>query len=163
MARFERHLRRTLPRLRDLQSDGHDDANVLAILAVETFFRPRLARGIEYLAWFAMSLCRRQAVALLSVGTAQAKLEHWRAYGLIESERFSFRALAGVTSLPANYDLCCRFLASRRALHECDIHAVALAYTGGARRQYVELLSTARTALRSTAISTVPEPADLVS
>lgn len=163
MARFERHLRRTLPRLRNLQSDDHEHANVLAILAVETFFRPRLVRGVEYLAWFAMSLCRRQTAPLLSVGTAQAKLEHWRALGLIESERFSLRGLGVVTSPTTNYDLCRRFLASRRALHERDLHAVALAYTGGSRRQYVELLSTARTALRSTAISTMPEPADLVS
>lgn len=162
-ARFERHLQRTLPRLRNLQSEGHDNANVLAILAVESFFRPRLVRGIEYLAWFAMSLWRRQTVCLLSVGTAQAKLEHWRAFGLLESERFSPRGLAKVTRLPANYDLCRRFLGSRRALHEPDLHALALAYTGGSRRQYVELLSTARTAVKSTVISSVPDSADFVS
>jgi hypothetical protein len=143
-SRFERHLRRYALR----SQSRHDvDANVLAILAVESFLRPRPARALEYALWFALSLARRKSVGGLSVGTAQGQLVHWHELGLLEGVDFSARALARVRDPQANYELCRRFLSARRALDEPDAQRLARTYTGGSQRVYVELLSAARATL----------------
>jgi hypothetical protein len=142
--RFERHLERMAPDLRELRGTGHSNANALAILAVESFFRPRPARVLEYAAWILLSLVGRRWAGRLSVGTSQAQVRHWRSLGVIDDERFSFERLARVRSLRANYLVCLRFLSVHRATEVDDERLLAWIYAGDDRRHYEALLARAK-------------------
>lgn len=152
---FERHVDRSLRTVDELRSRGHAAPNVLAILLVETFYRPRLVRAAEYLFWALASLLRRPGIDRLSVGSAQVQLIHWKAFGLASSTRFSRRELARVRDLEANYVACSRYLEHRGLLAEGDERTLALAYNGAARyvgrvARYAELIAAARGALAAT-------------
>ena len=146
-ARFRLHLRRMRPKLDRLRQSGRSNQTVLAILAVEAFYRPGLRRAVEHGGWFILSLLRSRSASRITVGIAQARVSHWRDLGLIDSERFSLRRLARVLDLDANYDVCHRYLSTRRMLDERDAGALTVAYTGGQRRDYAEMLSQAGVAL----------------
>jgi hypothetical protein len=141
-ARFRRHLRRMSPKLERL---GTGDANqrVLAILAVETFYRPALRRAIEYAGWFILSLLGSGAAARITVGIAQVRISHWRDLHLLDSERFSLRGLARVLDPEANYEVCQRYLSERGMLAEPNTSALTVAYTGGPRSDYAQMLDRA--------------------
>jgi hypothetical protein len=142
-ARFRLHLRRMKPKLDRLRRSGRSNETVLAILAVEAFYRPSLRRAVEYGGWFVLSLLGRGSAARITVGIAQARLSHWRDLGLLDSERFSIRRLARVLDPDANYEVCRRYLRERRILGEPDTAVLTAAYTGGPRRDYAEMLKRA--------------------
>ena len=146
-ARFRLHLQRMRPKLDRLRQSGRSNRTVLAILAVEAFYRPGLRRVVEHGGWFILSLLRSRSASRITVGIAQARVSHWRDLGLIDSERFSFHRLARVLDLDANYDVCHRYLSTRRMLDERDPGALTVAYTGARRRSYAEMLSQAGVAL----------------
>ena len=141
---FDRHLRRTLARF------GHDgpgaaaNPNVLALLAVESFFRPRSARLVEYATWMLASLPPRRWLGRLTVGIAQARLEHWDDLGLIDGLGFSPGRLARVADPAANYGVCLRYLEQRGAVDTLDVVALTRTYVGAARPEYTALLERAR-------------------
>jgi hypothetical protein len=141
--RFPLHLRRMTPKLERLQRSGRSDPEVLAILAVEAFYRPRPRRAIEYIGWLVLSVLGHRSAARVTVGIAQARLSHWRDLGLLDSERFSIRRLARVLDLGANYEVCRRYLSANRMLDQPDPTALTVAYTGGQRRDYAEMLEQA--------------------
>jgi hypothetical protein len=143
-ARFERHLRRKMPMIEELRRRGRGDPNVLAILAVESFFRPALARAIEYLQWLVLTLRNSEAVAGISVGHAQVQLTAWVEAGMMTTPWFSLRRLSLARSPEANYEACRRYLHAREVLGENHPGALALAYVGAPRPYYAELLATAR-------------------
>lgn len=146
-ARFALHLRRMARTTERLRRNGRSESNVLAILAVEAFYRPRALRTIEYLVWFIRSLLNRPTAGGISVGIAQAKISNWHDLGVLDSERFSPRRLARVLDADANYEVCRRYLADRRMLDELDLKTLTAAYTGGSRRDYVQMLDEALVAL----------------
>lgn len=146
-ASFERHLARSGPVLAQLRAGGHTSANVLALLLVESFYRPRPARVVEYVFWAAASAIGRPSVERLSLGRAQLQLTHWRSLGLLEDVRFSRKALARVRDPEANYLACSRFLARDGVLAEREDVALARAYTGAPRPRYADLVGAARSAL----------------
>jgi hypothetical protein len=141
--RFRHHLRRVKPKLDRLRRRGRSNQTVLAILAVEAFYRPVPLRALEYLGWFILSLLGNRSAAGITVGIAQAKVSNWRDLGLLDSERFSFRRLARVLDPDANYEVCHRFLSSKRMLSERSTTMLTTAYTGGARREYAGMLERA--------------------
>jgi hypothetical protein len=141
--RFRRHLRRMSPTLWRLQAAGLDHRNVLAVLAVESFYRPRPLRAFEYATWMLSSLLGRRRHRRLSVGIAQIQLRHWRDLGLLESTRFSLPALAQVRDAESNYKACWRYLSSRGALYSRDPELIGSAYAGGGRRHYAVMLDDA--------------------
>jgi len=94
--RFERHLQRVKRRMQGLALSGAGEINVLAILAVESFYRPRIARALEYVTWALLSALSSTRVATLTVGMSQAQLCYWEELGLIDGHRFSPERLAGV-------------------------------------------------------------------
>jgi hypothetical protein len=142
-ARFRLHLRRMRPKLDRLRRNGCSNGTVLAILTVEAFYRPSLRRAVEYGGWLLLSLLRRRSAARITLGIAQARASHWRDLGLLDSERFSLRRLAQVRDLEANYEVCRRYLYERKMLDEPDITVLTVAYTGGPRRDYAEMLERA--------------------
>jgi hypothetical protein len=143
-ARLRRHLRRLRPVLARLRAQGRDEPNVLAILAVESFYRPRLLRGFEYAAWAALSILMLDRVTRLSVGRAQMKLENWVAVGLLDSTRFSAAGLRRVRKAESCYEACRRYLGAHGALRERDARALGRAYAGGERRHFALMLEEAR-------------------
>ena len=145
--RFRLHVRRMRRTTYRLRRNGRSDPKVLAILAVEAFYRPRAARTIEYLWWLVLSVLGKPSASTITVGIAQARTSHWRDLGLLNSERFSLRRLARVLDLDANYDVCHRYLSERRMLDERDVLALTHAYTGGPRRDYAGMLNEALVAL----------------
>jgi hypothetical protein len=144
---FRLHLRRMRRKLERLRRRGCSDPNVLAILAVEAFYRPRARRAVEYGGWLLLSLVGSRSVARITVGIAQARVSHWHDLGLLDSERFSIRGLARVLDLGANYEVCHRYLSERRMLEDPDATALTTAYTGGQRRKYAEMLEQALAAI----------------
>jgi hypothetical protein len=145
--RFRLHLRRTRRLIRSLEEKGLREPNVLAILTVETFYRPAALRMLEYVAWFALSAFRAERVRRMSIGRAQVQLVHWRELGLIDSVRFSFGRFARVRNAGTNYEACRRYLDRHEALGEPDPEVLASAYTGGPRRDYSSMLRAARGAI----------------
>lgn len=145
-AGFERHLARIAPTLAALRANGGEE-NALAVIAVESFFRPRAMRVVEYAAWALWSVRPGEGLSLLSVGRSQAQLRHWQAAGVLDGPRFSRRRLRCVRDLEENYRVCRSVLAARGALHEADVSALARAYTGGERENYRSLLAAARSAI----------------
>ncbi len=143
-ARFRLHLRRTLRLVRRLEADGRSDANVLAIIAVETFFRPRALRLLEYAGWLLVSLLGWSWLSGLSVGRAQVQLVHWRRLGLLDSDGFSLSRLATVIDPKANYDACCLYLRAAGLLDERDVTVLTSAYTGAHCPHFAPMLSEAR-------------------
>jgi hypothetical protein len=143
-ARLRRHLRRLEPVLARLRAQGRDEPNVLAILAVEAFYRPRLLRGLEYVAWAALSILMVDRVRRISVGIAQMKLENWVAVGLLDSTRFSAARLRRVRKAESCYEACRRYLGSHGVLQERDPRALSIAYAGGERRHFALMLKVAR-------------------
>jgi hypothetical protein len=143
---FERHLARSAPVLDELRARGHDSPNVLALLVVESFYRPAPTRAVEYAFWATASALGRP-IDKLSVGRAQLQLIHWRSLGLLEDTRFSRAALAQVRDLEANYIACSRYLARRGMLAGDQQMALATAYTGAWRPHYANLIEAARSAL----------------
>ena len=120
---------------------------MLAVLVVESFYRPRWARAVEYAFWAAASAIGRPSVERLSLGRAQLQLIHWRSLGILEETRFSREALARVRDPEANYLACSRFLARHGMLAERAEIALAKAYTGAPRHRYADLVGAARSAL----------------
>lgn len=145
-ARLRRHLRRMGPLFGRLRASGLTEPNVLAILAVESFYRPRLLRAFEYVAWAGLSLLAPALATRLSVGLAQMRLENWVSVGLLDSIRFSPARLRRVRSAEASYEACRRYLSAVGALHESDPAALARAYAGGDRRHFALMLDQARRA-----------------
>lgn len=138
--RFRLHLRRMRRTNERLRRNGRADPEVLAILAVESFYRPRVLRAIEYVAWLVLSMLGSPSAARVTVGIAQARVSHWRDLGLLRSERFSLGHLASVMDPDANYEVCRRYLSQRGMLGESDATALAAAYAGGPRRNYPGML-----------------------
>jgi hypothetical protein len=134
------------PKLERLRESGRSDQRILAILAVEAFYRPRARRAIEYGAWLVLSLLRSRSVSRVTVGVAQARVSHWRDLGLLDSERFSVRRLARVHDLDANYEVCRRYLSERRILDR-DPAVLTVAYTGALRADYAGMLERALVAV----------------
>jgi hypothetical protein len=143
--RFRRHLRRIEPVLAGLRSNGHSEPNVLAILAVESFYRPRPVRALEYAVWALASLVAPASVGRISVGMAQLRLANWVELGLMDSPRFSTRRLRWVRGPEASYEACRRFLSARGALDEADPVALSRVYAGGDRRHFAVMLEQVRT------------------
>jgi len=152
--RFRRHLARLGPRLDRLAAEGHGEPNVLALLAVESFYRPRAARLGEYALWAATSLLRPRALPTLSPGLAQVQLRHWAAGGELSGLRITPSRLARVRDPAANYRVCRRFLADRGALHLADPVRLTRLYTGWDRPGYARRLGLARARL---AVRTDPD------
>jgi len=123
------------------------DRNVLAILAVEGFYRPGPRRAFEYLGWVVLSVVGNRSVERITVGTAQVRLSHWRDLGMLESTRFSLRRLRLVRDLDANYEVCRRYLDERRMLTEADVTVLTRAYVGGPRGDFARMLKQARAAI----------------
>ena len=145
--RFSLHLRRIRRLIRGLKAKDLREPNVLAILAVETFYRPAAVRMLEYAIWLALSAFGLERVRSMSIGRAQVQLVHWRDLGLIDSVRFSFGRFARVRSLESNYEACRRYLHRREALGESDPEVLATAYTGEPRPVYASMLRAARVAI----------------
>lgn len=145
--RFRLHLRRMRRKLDRLRRNGRSNPSVLAILAVETFYRPLPMRMLEYASWFLLSALKSSSASGLTVGIGQAQLLHWRDLGLLESDRFSVDSLARVRDLESNYEVCRAYLSRRRMLSVADPAALGVAYAGGPRRQYSRLLERALTAV----------------
>lgn len=144
-AAFERHLARLAPAFDGLRARGHDNPNVLAILAVESYYRPRAIRAVEYALW-ALASALGRPVDRLSVGRAQLQLVHWRALGVLADTRFNRESLARVRDFEANYRACRRFLDRGGMLAEPRAKALAGFYAGTSQR-YADLLATARSAI----------------
>lgn len=145
--RFERHLARSRPRLERLRQEGDEHPNVLALLAVESFYRPRWRRAGEYVLWAALSLTAPRRLARLSLGPAQVQLRHWRALGQLDGIRFSFGRLAAVRDWRRNARVCRDFLAVRGALGERDPGRLTRLYTGWDRPGFARRLAAARAVL----------------
>jgi len=143
VARCDLHLRRMRRKLERLRRDDHSDSNVLAILAVEAFYRPRARRLVEYASWLALSMLGSRSAERITVGIAQVRLSHWRDLGLLDSERFSIDNLARVLDADSNYEACHRYLSGRNLLHESDPATLTTAYTGAARPHYAAMLEQA--------------------
>jgi hypothetical protein len=157
-ARFSLHLRRIRRLIRGLEAKDLREPNVLAILAVETFYRPAAVRMLEYVLWLALSAFGLERIRSMSIGRAQVQLVHWRDLGLIDSVRFSFGRLARVRSLESNYEACRRYLHRREALGEPDPEVLAAAYTGGPRPDYSSMLTAARAAMERRPVVPVVVP-----
>jgi hypothetical protein len=134
-------------KLERLQRRGCSDPKVLAILAVEAFYRPRARRAVEYAGWLLLSLAGSRSASRITVGIAQARVSHWHDLGMLDSERFSIRGLARVLDLGANYEVCHRYLSERGIPEDPDASALTAAYTGAQRRQYAEMLEQALAAI----------------
>jgi hypothetical protein len=134
-------------RMAGLPGEGRADRNVLAILAVEGFYRPRPRRAFEYVGWFALSVVGSPSVERITVGAAQVRLSHWRDLGMLESTRFSVRRLRRVRDLDANYEVCRRYLHDRRITAEADATVLTTAYAGAPRGDYATMLQQALTAI----------------
>lgn len=142
--RFERHLRRLRPRLERLRREGGEHPNVLALLAVETFYRPRRRRAGEYALWLLLSLAAPRRLARLSLGPAQVQLRHWVALGHLDGLRFTPARLAAVRDWRRNARVCHDFLAVRDALDEADPGRLTRLYTGWDRPGFARRLAAAR-------------------
>lgn len=147
--RFSLHLRRTRRLIRCLEEEGLCEPNVLAILAVETFYRPAALRVLEYVAWLTLSVFGLERVRTMSVGRAQVQLVHWLDLGLIDSVSFSFGRFARVRKAGINYEACRRYLHRNDALGEPDPEIITSAYTGGSRPNYSSMLRAARGQVRA--------------
>lgn len=137
------------PELRELTGAERANVNAVAILAVESFFRPRPARLLEYTAWVLLSLAGRRWAGRLSVGRSQAQVRHWQRLGVIDDERFSLERLSRVRSLDANYLVCLRFLSARHATDVEDERILAWIYAGADREHYAPLLARAKEVIAS--------------
>lgn len=146
--RFSLHLRRTRRLIRGLEEKGLREPNVLAILTVETFYRPAALRMLEYVAWLALSVLRLERVRTMSIGRAQVQLVHWRDLGLIDSVRFSLGSFARVRNAEINYEACRRYLHRSEALAEPSPEVITTAYTGAQRPEYSSMLRAAHGAIR---------------
>jgi len=142
--RFRRHLARLAPVLDRLAAAGLDEPNVLALLAVESFYRPRAARLGEYALWAMASLVGPSALPTLSPGLAQVQLRHWLGAGELAGLRWTPSRLARVLDPAANYRVCRRFLADRGALDLADPVRLTRLYTGWDRPGYSRRLAQAR-------------------
>lgn len=114
---------------------------------METFYRPRPARLLEYGAWVVYSVLRPGRVGRLSVGAAQVQLRHWHRWGQLPGVRFTPGRLATVLRWSANYHACHAFLAEHGALHLDDPARLTRLYTGWDRPGYAGRLRHARRAL----------------
>lgn len=141
--RFPVHLRKMRRRMAGLPRNSRANRNVLAILAVEGFYRPRPRRAFEYLGWLTLSLFGSRSVGRITVGPAQVRLSHWRDLGMLKSTRFSLRRLRRVQDLDANYEVCRRYLRERRVLAERDVTVLTRAYAGAPRGDYATMLQQA--------------------
>lgn len=146
-ARRRRHLRRVAPRLHGLRARGCDNRNALAVIAAETFFRPAVLRGFEYLVWAVLSLLGSRRVETLSVGLAQVQLRHWRQAGLLEDTRWTPRRFAAVRDPERQYRAALAFLERRGLATETDAERLTRRYTGHDRRHFPELVRGAWDAL----------------
>lgn len=144
---FGAHLRRLRPRLDALRRQGEDHPNVLALLAVESFYRPRWRRAGEYLLWAACSLAAPRRLERLSLGPAQVQLRHWRHAGLLDGLRLTPSRLATVRDWRANARAARAFLAAHGALDESDPIRLTRLYTGWDRPRFAERLAAALSAL----------------
>ncbi|HUO86800.1 MAG TPA: hypothetical protein VM617_05370, partial [Thermoanaerobaculia bacterium] len=145
--RFDEHLRRLRPRLDSVRPEAGNDLGVLALLAVESFYRPPWRRGGEYLLWAVGSLLGPRRVERLSVGPGQVQLRHWLDLGLLSGLRFTPRRLAVVRDWSANARAVRGFLATRGGLGERDAGRLTRIYTGGNRPGFAPRLAAVREAL----------------
>lgn len=141
--RFDEHLRRLRPRLDGLRQAGESHPAVLALLAVESFHRPRWRRAGEYLLWAACSLAAPGRLERLSLGPAQVQLRHWRRAGLLDGLRLTPSRLATVRDWRANARAAHAFLAAHGALGERDPDRLTRLYTGWDRPRFAERLERA--------------------
>lgn len=145
--RFGGHLLRVEPLFAHLRAGGRRDPLVLALLAVETFQRPRRERTGEYAAWAVLSRVAPQRVQRLSVGIAQVQLRHWVRLGPLDSSLFSVRNLRAVRSPGCNYDVCAAYLRDALPGDSRALSDVVRAYTGGQSPRYLALTESALTSL----------------
>jgi hypothetical protein len=141
--RFRRHLCRLSPVLERLRRGGRSDPNVLAIVAVESFYRPRLLRALEYAAWALASVVTPRLTGAVSVGMAQLKLANWVEVGMLDQAGFSLERLRRVRDPELNFDACRRFLRASGALYVADPVELSRAYAGGERPHFALLLEQA--------------------
>ena len=139
--RFARHVSDTQPLFRELRRSGRNDPLILAILAVENYFRPHTQRLMEYLAWALLSHLNSKRLLRLSVGISQAQLRWWIDAGLMKSGVFSHKNLHTAISAQANYDVCGYILSRMSTAHDNPALAVTRWYTGSYAFDYAEFLT----------------------
>ena len=139
---FLKHLDRTKYLRTSLYRQGASSAIIVAILAVETYFRPLAWRVAEYILWMLLSIHwnarTKWRVDRISVGSAQIQLRNWVQAGLINDTRFSIKRLLVVLDLFSNYKACEAFILAR--CQSTCLFSLVDVYTGGKRLYYLRLL-----------------------
>ena len=137
MALFETHLEQVVPRL--VQAGQPVRTDILAHLAVESYFRRSNDRMLEYVAWLVLWAIRSGRLETLSVGIGQIQLRRWKALNNWPSLAPSLSRLRCVSAPHQNY-------AAAAALVPADltIREQAVVYRGEARRYHVRLLQEAQ-------------------
>lgn len=74
---FRKHLRRSREWVQDLLNAGYGRPDIIALLLVETYFRPTWKRFLEYAVLPILRLVANDRAEHLSVGLAQLQLRHW--------------------------------------------------------------------------------------
>jgi hypothetical protein len=138
MTQLDDHFAKVAGIVGKLVCSGRDDAGILSLLLVESFFRDPLNRLVEYLAWILLSPIAPRRLQRLSVGPGQIQLRHFAKWGDWSSLVASWTRYKTVVSWERNYDVAKSLLPV-----EMSSQARAAVYRGEARKYYMTCLSAA--------------------
>jgi hypothetical protein len=135
--------------INSLRASGlHFTCDAVALTAVEMTFRPRWTRAMEYVWWIFLSqFGTTKRLGKLSLGPSQLQLRHWMRMGYIGQLGFSRAALRVVSHIDRNIEATERFLREEDLL-EREGPELMRRWTGGDRKDFVELLEEARRQVR---------------
>lgn len=138
--KFERHFVEISPLIKKLIHSKRDSFVVLALLVVESYFRPYGLRLLEYIYWTFMLFIRRKSVDNISLGLAQIKYKYWRMIGFPKSNWV--RDLKTMESPYYNYDCCKAYLLKHCKNYEkLDYSNILKIYNGDYSKYYLKLFS----------------------
>lgn len=138
MASFDQHLEAHVPEVLALARSGRTRPDLVAILLTESYFRSRLDRALEYVAWAILWVLRSERLRFLSVGPGQIQLRHWIGIGAIAGLTPKVSHILVTTSWAASYDLAGLLVPAGSGWKR-----VAALYRGEARSYHVALLGRA--------------------
>src|SRR5688500_13239345 len=126
-----------------LINSGRRDPTIMSVLLTESYFRPPVWRGLEYLAWLMLRKLVPARAARLTLGLAQVSFKAWKAHRPLENWGV-LTSLKHFSSLEDNYDVCDDYLRGYGPPDSLSNRRVAALYVGEARKYYIDVMAAFR-------------------
>jgi hypothetical protein len=112
-----------------LLASGRKNQVIIALMATESFFRPKLHRLAEVFCWLVLDILHSERSKYISVGISQVQVRHWHSAGIISGSDSRVSIMLKFFSPFQNYDMC-KYFIEMSGIQYGRTESIVYAYSG---------------------------------